>query len=89
MTYRLLIASLIICGVPLASNAEKLEPIKFGDFENWVSRDITESVVIGGKHKTIYEVGPTQNISKNIPYKNLGGSPWATSNVYAKVSGVT
>ncbi|MDE6652151.1 MAG: PCMD domain-containing protein [Paramuribaculum sp.] len=89
MTYRLLIASLITGGVSLASNAEKLEPIKFGDFENWVSRDITESVVIGGKHKTIYEVGPTQNISKNIPYKNLGGSPWATSNVYAKVSGVT
>ena len=89
MTHRQFIISLIIGGVSLSSFAEKLEPIKFGDFENWVSRDITESIVIGGKHKTLFEIGPTQNISNTAPYKNLGGSPWATSNVYAKVSGVT
>lgn len=79
----------MIAGVALVGNSQTLERIKFGDFENWVTRDITESVVIGGKHKTIYEVGPTTRISENKPYKNLGGSPWATSNVYAKVSGVT
>ncbi len=79
----------MIAGVALVGNSQTLERIKFGDFENWVTRDITESVVIGGKHKTVYEVGPTTRISENKPYKNLGGSPWATSNVYAKVSGVT
>lgn len=78
-----------LAGLALSGYAQTLEPIKFGDFENWVSRDITESVVIGGKHKTVYEVGPTTRISENVPYRNLGGSPWATSNVYAKVSGVT
>lgn len=81
--------TLVCLGFYTVSGAQTLEPIKYGDFENWVSREIAESVVIGGKHKTLYEVGPTQFIDKNIPYKNLGGSPWATSNVYAKVSGIT
>ena len=65
-----------------------LEPIKFGDFSQWVTRDITESKVLGGKQKTIYAIGPTAHITGNKAYTNTGGSPWATSNVYAKVSGV-
>lgn len=65
-----------------------LEPIKFGDFSQWVTRDITESKVLGGKQKTIYAIGPTVHITGNKAYTNTGGSPWATSNVYAKVSGV-
>jgi len=87
MKKNILLAS-AFSGAALVGYAQT-EPIKFGDFENWVTRDITESVVIGGKHRTVYEVGPTTRISENTPYKNLGGSPWATSNVYAKVSGVT
>lgn len=65
-----------------------LEPIKFSDFSQWVTRDITESKVLGGKQKTIYAIGPTAHITGNKAYTNTGGSPWATSNVYAKVSGV-
>lgn len=69
-------------------SAQTVEHIKYGDFSNWVTRHIHESAVIGGHDKTIYEIGPTQTIEGNKPYSNLGGSPWATSNVYAKVSGV-
>ena len=69
-------------------SAQSVEHIKYGDFSNWVTRQIHESAVIGGHDKTIYEIGPTQTINGNKPYSNLGGSPWATSNVYAKVSGV-
>ncbi len=64
------------------------ELIKFGDFEQWVTRHIKESGILGGKTKTLEEVGPTATIDKNEAYKNRGGSPWATSNVYAKVMGV-
>ena len=32
----------------------------------------------------LYEVGPTQEVVGDIAYTNLGGSPWATSNVMAK-----
>lgn len=72
----------------LGVSALTKEPIRFGDFSNWVTRDITESKVIGGKHKTLYEIGPKTKITGNKPYSNMGGSPWATSNVYAKVAGV-
>lgn len=68
--------------------AQKTESIKYGDFSSWVTRNIHESAVIGGNDKVVYEIGPTQTIDGNKPYANTGGSPWATSNVYAKVSGV-
>lgn len=64
------------------------EKLRYGDFNNWVTRTIHESAVIGGHDKTLYEVGPTQSIDGNIAYTPKGGSPWGTSNVYAKVSGV-
>lgn len=68
--------------------ALRLEPVKFGDFSNWYTREISESKLIGGNKKTIYEIAPNGSTTGNKPYSNLGGSPWATSNVYAKVSGV-
>ena len=71
------------------AQALTLEPIKYGDFSHWVTRDISESRVIGGNHKTVYAIGPTEHIVGNKPYHPKGGSPWATSNVYAKVSGVS
>lgn len=66
----------------------RLEPIRYGDFSQWVSRDITESKLLGGRKKTLYEIGPTAHITGNRAYRNSGGSPWATSNAYAKVSGI-
>lgn len=70
-------------------SALRLEPIKFGDFSHWVSRDVAESKLLGGARKTIYEIAPSRHIpGENKVYANEGGSPWATSNVYAKVAGV-
>ena len=83
---------LAICAIACASasaDALRLEPIRYGDFSQWVTRKFKESVIIGGGEKTIYEIGPTQTIEGATPYANQGGSPWATSNVYAKVSGIT
>lgn len=79
------VMALISCG---SASALTLEKIKFGDFSNWVTREITESKVIGGKKKTVYAIGPTRHIAGNTAYVPQGGSPWASSNVYAKVSGV-
>lgn len=69
-----------------AQSKEKLIP--YGDMNRWVIRNIHESAVIGGNTKTLYEVGPNQTINGNKPYSNTGNSPWATSNVMAKVMGV-
>lgn len=67
---------------------DNFELLPFGDFNQWVTRNIPESKLIGGKTKVLYEIAPTRTINGAIPYTNMGGSPWATSNVYAKVVGV-
>lgn len=72
-----------------APRALRLEPIKYGDFSNWVTRDVKESKLLGGATKTLHEIAPSRHIpGENKPYSNMGGSPWATSNAYAKVSGI-
>lgn len=64
-------------------DAETVESLKYGDFQHWVVRKIPESRMIGGKKKTLYEIGPSDTIDGAKPYINAGGSPWATSNVFA------
>ena len=72
----------------LAQGQEKVVPIKYGDMEQWVTRRIHESGIIGGETKLLYELGPTQEIDGNVAYVNQGGSPWGNSNVMAKVMGI-
>ena len=87
MKRNILFVALMIA-TTLISTAQ-VEKIKYGDFQSWIKRNIKESGIIGGAAKTLYEVGPTQTINGNKAYSNMGGSPWATSNVYAKVAGVS
>ncbi len=68
--------------------AEREVLLKYGNMEQWYTRQIDESVLIGGDTKTLYEIAPAGNIQSNKPYYNLGGSQWATSNIMAKVAGV-
>lgn len=82
----------VVC-VPFVStygqaSAEKEVPFAFGDMDQWIVREIKESAVIGGHTKHLYELGPKDTIRGNMAYHNRGGSPWATSNVMAKVAGV-
>lgn len=72
---------------PLA--AETVEPVRFGDFEHWVTRNIKESRVLGGHTKQVYAVGPDQTINGAHPYVPQGSTPWGSSNVMAKVVGIT
>ena len=77
---------LIASGIPLA--AQRIETVPFGDFERWTTRHIKESAIIGGEVKTIYVLGPQETIDGNKPY-DYSKTLWASSNAYAKVSGVT
>lgn len=79
---------LIFAAMATDASALRLEPVRFGDFSQWVTRNIKESRIIGGNEKTVYAIGPTSVINGNVAYTDTGDSPWATSNVYAKVSGV-
>lgn len=83
------VSTIILAAVALFMRGETVEPIKFGDFENWVTRNIKESGIIGGNERQVYEIAPNGVINGSKPYKNMGGSPWGTSNVLAKVMGIT
>ncbi|MCD8302410.1 MAG: PCMD domain-containing protein [Prevotellaceae bacterium] len=83
---RLILLAMVAMACTTAWAGDEL--ISYGDFEKWVTRTVKESVLVGGKTVTMYEVGPTQTWAQNKAYTNQGGSPWATSNVYAKVAGV-
>lgn len=68
--------------------SENVVPFAYGDMDNWIVREIHESGIIGGNTKWLYELGPSDTIVDNTAFRNMGGSPWATSNVMAKVAGV-
>ena len=78
---------LLLCSL-LQANAQRVETVPFGDFEHWTVRHIQESSILGGEVKTIYVVGPDETINKTAPY-DYSRTIWASSNAYAKVSGIT
>ena len=75
--------SAMLCCVAVSAQ-HKVEMIPFGNMDQWIDRQIKESGIIGGATKNVYAIGPTATIRENKPYKNMGGSPWATSNVMAR-----
>lgn len=78
----------VICCLFSVSMFAEEELIKFGNFESWITRSIKESILVGGKTQTLYEIGPKGTYDGARAYTNQGGSPWGNSNVYAKVAGV-
>ena len=68
---------------------EKVEYLPYGDMNSWMVRYIKESGIIGGKTQALYVITKTDTIRENKPYTYYSnGSPWGTSNAYAKVCGV-
>lgn len=65
-----------------------IEPIVYGDMDQWVVRYITESKLLGGKIKTLYALGSTDTIRENQAYIPMEGNPWGCSATYAKFMGI-
>ena len=84
ITYILL---LLLITVP-SSIAQHREAIPYAHFEQWVTRHITESPILGGNARSLYAIAPDTVINGAVAYRNLGGSPWATSNAYANIIGI-
>lgn len=61
----------------------------WGNFNNWVVREIKESGIIGGKIKHSYEIAKGDSIKGAIAYVNPNHCVWSTSSVMAIVKGVT
>ena len=82
------IAVLFLLASLLPARAQRIETVPYGDFEHWTVRHIRESSIVGGEVRTLYVVGPDETIEKNAPY-DYARTIWASSNAYARVSGVT
>ena len=78
---------LLLITVP-SSIAQHREAIPYAHFEQWVTRHITESPILGGNARSLYAIAPDTVINGAVAYRNLGGSPWATSNAYANIIGI-
>ncbi|MDE7355758.1 MAG: PCMD domain-containing protein [Rikenellaceae bacterium] len=87
MKAKIALGMMLVSALPLYGQ-EKMVPIAFGDMNQWVVRKVKESGIIGGNTVFLYEVGKSDTLLFNTPYVPQG-SPWATSNVLAKVSGVS
>lgn len=82
--------TILLAGVSVtATTAQNIVPVAFGDFEQWVTRNIKESAVLGGAHKQVFAVGPEKTVDEAKAYEPEGGTPWASSNIYARVVGIT
>ena len=73
----------------LSLSAQRVEPIKFGNFDQWLCRNIKESSLLGGDTKKVDEICPAGTDNSGKPYTTRGGSPWGTSNVLASPAGIT
>ncbi len=84
LLYTLLIS--IICTTAAMA---QVETFKYGNMDSWITRKVLESKLIGGGEKSIFEIASGANVEEpNIPYVS-SSSPWATSNIYAYVSGIS
>lgn len=81
-------AVVLFLSVQLPGHAQQQRMVPLGNFEQWTVRNITESPILGGETKTIYNVAPNDTIDGNkaFLYKN---TKWASSNAYAVVAGIT
>ena len=82
-----IIATALITMSLTPSMAQNKRYVPFGKMDSWCVRDIKESGIIGGNTKRIYNIGPKDTIRENKVYK--ANTPWASSNAYARVAGVT
>lgn len=89
---RIFTALVVAAGMGAAvvpASGQKTVNLAFGNFDQWAVREIKESGVIGGNVRYLYEIAPNDTIKGDIPYRRNPKSPWGTSNVLAKVSGIT
>lgn len=82
-----LVAGILAAILPAQAQEERIEPILYGNMDRWLVRVVEESFIIGGATKYLYEIASGDTLYNNTPYKNIL-SPWASSTVMAKVSGV-
>ena len=84
------IIGLVLASFFMAQGAfsQRIEKIPFGDMEQWQTRVVKESFLLGGETKKLYDLAPTAEKKGAVPYRRNNVSPWASSNVLASPAGI-
>ena len=78
-----------LCLVSTLLHAERrVEAIAYGNMDQWQTRYIKESKLLGGSTKTLYAIAPTDTIKQNQAYTPIEGNPWGCSATYARFMGI-
>lgn len=85
---RIQLTLLLLLITTLLYGERRIEPIAYGDMDQWQVRYIKESKILGGKTKTLYAIAPIDTIRENQPYSPLENNPWGCSATYAKFMGI-
>ena len=81
--------TLIMCFVlPLLHAERRIEPIPYGDMDQWQVRYVKESKIMGDQTKILYALAPNDTIKQNQAYQPIEGNPWGSSATYAKFMGI-
>lgn len=80
--------SALVVSNGLCAKERYTEPIIYGDMDRWQVRHIEESKLLGGAHKTLYALAPTDTIRENKAYVPIEGNPWGSSATYARFMGI-
>lgn len=65
-----------------------IEPVVYGDMDQWLVRYVKESKILGGHTKTLYAIAPQDTIRENQVYVPAEGNPWGCSATYARFMGI-
>lgn len=84
----LMALSALVVSNGLCAKERYTEPIIYGDMDRWQVRHIEESKLLGGAHKTLYALAPTDTIRENKAYVPIEGNPWGSSATYARFMGI-
>lgn len=82
----LVVLSLLVSSLLYAER--RVEPVVYGDMDQWTVRYITESKILGGKTKTLYALAPTDTLRGEVVYTPVEGNPWGSSATFAKFMGI-
>ncbi|MDD3892304.1 MAG: PCMD domain-containing protein [Bacteroidales bacterium] len=85
--YILTTVMLLVCGSIIQSQSVIKEGLYLADFENWYTRVIKESNIVGGDSISVFYIAP-KGITREKGNLKVD-TPWASSNVYSRVAGVT
>ena len=82
-----LLLSCALCVAQCMFAQERIEPIPYGDMEQWAVRYIKESALLGGQTQTLYVLAPTDTIKGNKAFA-FENTSWGISNAYAAPAGI-